>query len=343
MLLPAAAKLQFTPSIAADIDADAEWELLDATTFAFAGTGSNTIVGYTGVAAQDLIPAIPSGKVARVHNFSIRNKSTTVTTGMLIAKWLTGPIIVEKANPVLLPKWHVEFKDGVWFVYDDKVAVLTGPTAGRFLRSTLLTTGTTFTTGADSESIRIRLVGGGGGGGGCTSVASAAAAGGGGGSGAYAEKVFDVLPNTGYAYAIGAAGTGVSGAAGNNGGSSTFAVGGTTVTAPGGGGAPVATAATTLTARAGGAGAAVATSGDVNSTGSPGIYGVTLIVATPIVASGKGADSQFGSGGLGLVAVGNGNPGTGFGAGGGGSATGASTVRTGGSGTAGCILVEEYT
>jgi hypothetical protein len=343
MLLPAGAKLQFTPGSAADIDADAEWELLDATTWAFAGAFENSIVGYTGTSAQDLITAVPAGKVARVHNISIRNKHASATTAMLVVKWLTGPILVQKVNPALLPKWHVEFKDGVWFTYDDKLAVVTGPTAGRFLRSTLLTTGTSFVTGVDTESIRLRMVGGGGGGSGCTSLASAACGGGGGGSAAYAEKVFDVLPNTTYTYAIGAAGTGVSGAAGNNGGNTTFTVGGVTVTAPGGGGAPIGTAATTLVARAGGAGGTVATNGDVNSTGSPGMYGVVLITATPIIASGKGADSQFGSGGLGLVAVGNGTAATGFGSGGAGSATGASTVRTGGNGTAGCIIVDEYT
>jgi hypothetical protein len=87
----------------------------------------------------------------------------------------------------------------------------------------------------------------------------------------------------------------------------------------------------------------VATNGDLNAGGEPGRPGVVLIVATPIVASGPGGPSVFGGGGLGIVAVGNGNNASGFGAGGGGSATGASAVRTGGNGTAGCIVVEEYT
>ena len=86
----------------------------------------------------------------------------------------------------------------------------------------------------------------------------------------------------------------------------------------------------------------ISTNGDVNIAGSPGQYGVTLIVAGPIVASGKGGDSPLGSGGLGLVVVGNGNAATGFGSGGSGSATGASAVRTGGDGKAGVIIADQF-
>lgn len=333
-------KIQIVPGTTGSIDAQADYVDLSGTTVT---PGSNQINDSTASTATDLVGSPAASTSRRVKYLGIRNLSTTVTTTMLVQKVATGPVTIELLKVTLLPGWALVYNGSTWFVYDDKGAVVTGPMPGRFLRSTPLTSGTVFTTGVDTESIRIKLVGGGGGGGGCTSVASAAAAGGGGGSGAYAEKTFDVLPNTNYTYAVGAAGTGVSGAAGNNGGNSTFTVGATTVTAPGGGGAPVATAATTLTARAGGAGGTIATNGDVNSTGSPGMYGVVLIVATPIVASGKGADSQFGSGGLGLVAAANGNNATGFGGGGGGSATGASAVRTGGSGTAGLIIVEEYT
>lgn len=231
---------------------------------------------------------------------------------------------------------------GAFIVMDATGGIKTGPASGRWLKTTVLTAGTTFTTDPATRAIFLRMVGGGGGGGGCTSVASAAAAAGGGGAGAYAEKTFVVNPSTGYTYAIGAAGNGASGAAGGNGGSTTFAVGATTVTAPGGTGAAAAVAATTLTARAGGAGGTVATNGDVNSGGRAGGYGVTLIVATPIVASGDGGASQFGGGGAGRDTVGNGNAATGFGAGGGGAATGAAAVRTGGNGTAGCIIVDEF-
>jgi hypothetical protein len=326
-------KIQIVPGTAGTIDAQADFVDLSGTTVT---PGSNQIDGSVATTAVDLVASPAASTARRVKYLGIRNAHATVTTTMLVQKIATGALTIDLFKATLLPGWELVYNGATWFVYDNNGAVLTGPTAGRFLRSTLLTSGASFTTGVDTESIRIKMVGGGGGGGGCTSVAAAAAAAGGGGSGAYAEKTFDAIPNTAYAYAIGAAGAGVSGAGGNNGGNTTF-------TGPGGSGAPVATAATTLTARAGGAGGAVATNGDVNSTGSPGMYGVVLIVATPIVASGKGADSQFGSGGLGLVVVGAGNNATGFGGGGAGSATGASSARAGGNGSAGCIIVEEYT
>lgn len=332
-------EIRATPGTTGTIDVHSAWVDLSGTTVT---PGSSEVSLTTGGSVITVVASPAASTQRRLKYQSYRNRSTTVTSTLMTEK-LVAAAVTELFKATLLPGWELVYNGATWFVYDQNGAVITGPTAGRYLRTTVLSAGTTFTTGVDTESIRIRLVGGGGGGGGCTSVGSAAAAAGGGGSGAYAEKTFDVLPSTNYTYAIGAAGTGVSGAAGNNGGNTTFTVGGSTVTTPGGTGAPVATAATTLTARAGGAGAAIATSGDLNSTGSPGQAGNTLIVATPIVKSGKGADSQFGSGGLGLVAVGNGNAGTGFGAGGGGSATGASAVRTGGNGTAGCVIVEEYT
>ena len=200
----------------------------------------------------------------------------------------------------------------------------------------------TFTTGPTTNTIDVELIASGGAGGGCTSVASAAAAAGGGGAGGYARKVFAVTPNTNYSYTVGTSAAGVSGAAGGNGSASTFTVGATTVTANGGTGGPVAAAATTLTSRAGGAGGVISTNGDINAGGAPGEAGNVLIVTTPIVQSGNGGSTDFGAGGLGLVAVGAGNTAVGYGGGGGGAATGASTVRTGGTSGAGLIVVREY-
>lgn len=332
--------IQIVPGTTGTLDAHAAWVDLSGTTVT---PDSFELDGLTGTSATTLVGSPAASTQRRVKYMGIRNVHATVTTTLLVQKIISGPLTIELFKATLLPSWELVYNGATWFVYDSNGAVVTGPTGGRFLRSTTLTSGTTFTTGVDTETIRIRVQGAGAGGGGCTSVGSAAAAAGGGGGGAYAEKIFDVLPNTNYGYVIGAAGNGVSGAAGANGGNSTFTVGGTTVTAPGGTGGPVGTAATTLTARAGGAGGVIATNGDVNQAGPPGVHGSVLIVATPIVGSGKGGDSVLGAGGLGLVAVGNGNNATGFGGGGGGSATGASAVRTGGNGSGGCIIVEEYT
>lgn len=305
-------------------------------------TPGSSEAAITTAATTDVVAAPGASTQRNVQTLNIRNKHALSSNAITVQK-VTGAGTFELFKYTLLAGEAIQYLDGVGFIVIDAAGGRKiSPATGRWLKTTVLTSGTSFTTQPATTSIFVRMVGAGGGGGGCTSVASAAAAGGGGGGGAYAEKTFTVTGNTAYTYAIGSAGTGVSGAAGNNGGNTTFAVGATTVTALGGTGGPVATAATTLTARAGGAGGTVATNGDLNATGMPGEPGTVLIVATPIVASGNGGSSVFGGGGVGIVAVGNGNAAGGFGAGGGGSATGASAARTGGNGTAGVIVVDEY-
>ena len=306
----------------------------------FTSDGQNQIIT---TATTTTICASPGASIKRnIKDINIRNADATVSQTVTV-KLTDGTTEVELFKCVLIAGETLIGNDaGVWFVYDTGGGVKTGTGPGRWKKTTVLTSGTSFTTQPGVASIFIRLLGAGGAGGGCTSVAAAASAAGGGGGGGYAEKTFAVAPSTAYTYAIGAAGTGVSGAGGNNGGNTTFTVGGVTVTAFGGAGAVVATALTTLSAYRGGAGGAISTNGDVNSAGMPGENGVTLIVATPIVSSGNGGSSDFGGGGPGLVAVGAGAVGVGFGAGGSGAATGASAVRTGGNGTGGMIIVDEY-
>lgn len=336
-------KLQITPgTTGGDVDVTATYTDRLGTTDT-PGTAETNAIG--GTTAVDILAAPAAATVRRVRWLSVRNTSATVTSTYLITKQnSTGPVTTEVFKTSLGPGEELVLAgNGVWFVYDINGAVKASNQGGRLLKTTVLTSGTTFTTGPSTQKILVTVVGGGGGGGGCSSLASAAAAAGGGGSGAKCQKLFDVTPNTNYTYAIGAAGAGVSNAAGTNGGASSFGpVGGVTLSAPGGLGAPLATAATTLTARAGGDGGATATGGDHNKGGNPGEAGVVLIVATPILASGNGGSALYGDGGLGLVAAANGNNATGNGAGGGGSATGASAVRTGGNGSAGVIIVEEY-
>jgi hypothetical protein len=229
-----------------------------------------------------------------------------------------------------------------WILTDASGGRVETPLAGRWLKTTVLTNPTTsFTTGPSTNTVRLRGVGGGGAGGGCTSVASAAGAAGGGGGGGYLEKLVAVTPNTTYATVEGLGGVGASGAGGGNGASSTITIGATTYTAGAGSGAVVATASASLTANAGATGN-VSTNGDLNTGGQQGGPGIVLIVGTPVLVSGSGGNSPFGAGGVGATAVGNGFNATGFGAGGGGAATGASTVRTGGSGSNGCWVIDEY-
>lgn len=341
LLTSTADKLQVISGSAVTVDVHASWvdrvagppEVI---------TPGRTNTAITTAATIDVVAAPAASTQRNVQTLNIRNKHATSANAITV-QHTDGTTVAQLFSYTLLAGEALQYLDGVGFqVFDAAGGRKVSNAAGRWLKTTVLTSGTTFTTSASTTSIFVRATGAGGGGGGCSSVAAAAAAAGGGGGGGYAEKTFAVTPNTAYTYAIGAAGTGVSGAAGNNGGNTTFAVGGVTVTAFGGTGAPLATATASLTAARGGAGAIVSTSGDVNSAGMPGENGVVLIVATPIVSSGNGGSSDFGGGGLGLVAVGNGSAAIGFGSGGGGAATGASAVRTGGNGTGGLIIVDEF-
>lgn len=214
--------------------------------------------------------------------------------------------------------------------------------AGRYLSSTVLTSGTSFTTGGSTNKIFVRLQAGGGGGGGVGTAVTAGGGGGGGAAGGYAEKTFTVTPNTAYTYAIGAAGA--AGAAGANnggaGGDTTFAVGATTVTTKGGNGGIGGTAATTLTLL-GGAAPAISTNGDVNASGQPGAPGEAIIAAT--VSSGSGGSCVLGAGGNARNTQGAGGVGVGYGAGGsGGCLVSGGADVAGGAGLAGMIVVDEY-
>lgn len=338
-------KLQLTPSSTATLEVRADFIemtvasgiLQDATV-----VPGNQRTAFSAATVADILSAPATNRVRHLKYLTVRNTDATGANTVLV-EVVNAAGNVDLCNVTLQPgEWLTINEQGTLFVYDTNGGVKTSSATGRWLKTTVLTSGTSFTTQLATTAIFVRMVGGGGGGGGCTSVASAAAAAGGGGAGGYAEKTFVVTPNTAYTYAIGAAGTGVSAAAGNNGGDTTFAVGATTVTAKGGSGGPQAVASTALTARAGGAGGTASTNGDLNASGAPGEPGQVLIVATPVVASGNGGSGPFGGGGLGLVAVGNGANATGFGAGGSGSATGASAARTGGNGTAGVIIVDEF-
>jgi len=213
---------------------------------------------------------------------------------------------------------------------------------GRHLGTQVLTSGTTLTTGASTNTIRARLQAGGGAGGGGTSTASSASPGPGGAAGGYAEVTLAVSPSTGYDVAIGAAGAaGSAGAAGGAGGDTTLTVGATTVTATGGSGGAAASAGTNAAVIQGPAPPAASTNGDVNASASGGGDGIRFDGLTG--SSGRGGSSQFGGGGRPKITQANGAAGVGYGAGGSGGLTlngGAAT--SGGAGTQGILIVEEF-
>src|SRR5690349_2601279 len=85
------------------------------------------------------------------------------------------------------------------------------------IKITNIFTGTTsYSPTSGVDALYIEMVGGGGAGGGCVSAATNSAAGGGGGGGGYAALWTTTIKAT-FTVQVGAGGTGVSGANGNNG------------------------------------------------------------------------------------------------------------------------------
>lgn len=216
------------------------------------------------------------------------------------------------------------------------------PTSGRFSKVTVLSGGSgTF---VDQPTTTVRIVdlwGGGGGGGGANGAfppGSLAAAAGAGAAGAYCRKVI-VGPASSYAYTVGAFGAGGGGgpgAAGGAGGATTFG----TLTAPGGGGG-VGSLGVLVDGFVGGGVSGLATGGDINGQGDPGGGGMVYGGAT-VAVGGKGGSSSIGSGGDQV----NNGPGLAAGGraagGGGGGSIAPAPPSPGGAGTAGLIVVYEF-
>ena len=227
-----------------------------------------------------------------------------------------------------------------WNTSNNVVEVYTGnawasvATSGALVRAPqVLTSGTSYTTPANCNSIYVECVGGGGAGG-ASQGAQASVGGGGGGGGGYAAKYFTVTPSTSYTYAIGAGGTGVSSGASNAGGSTTFTVGATILRANGGGdGSSWASGPQGLPGGTGGSSA----NGDINITGDGGeavSYNYNWIAG-----QGGGGAGAIGGGGAHGLYYGNGNNGGNYGGGGSGGANGG----TSGAGGQGAIRIWEYT
>lgn len=280
------------------------------------------ILRVTGVLASAATLVVPNNGCWKVQNvttgaFTLTVK-TSAGTGVVIAQPSVADVIADNTNVVFA-------------------------TPGIPNRTPqVVTSGTTYTTAAGTNTIVVECIAGGGGGGGCTSAAVSAAGGGGGAGGAYARKQFSVVPSTAYTIAIGAAGAAGStaGGTGGTGGDTTFAVGAVTVTAKGGLGGVGMAAAAAATVAAGGAGV-VSTLGDVNGRGCSGIEG--LIFSGTVGKSGAGGAAFFGGNGAGLSAAAAGTAGVSGGGGSGGLVLNGSAAVLGGAGGAGMIVVTEYT
>jgi hypothetical protein len=332
-------KVQAITSGTANIDVHADW--VDNASGVVTPGRTNTAI--SSATTTDVVAAPASSTQRNVKNMTFRNKHAS-SSQTLTVQHTDGTTVVELIKITLLAGEILVWNDGAGFrVYDAAGGAKTAGRTGRYIKTTVLTSGTSFTTSPETNSIFVRVQAGGGQGGGCT-VGSASISGGAGGgaAGGYAEKTFAVSPNTAYTYAIGAGGStsGTGANTGQAGGNSTFAVGGVTVTANGGpGGIGCTSAATVVTL--GGAPPAVSTSGDVNASGMPGGHG--FVSAVGVAVSGHGGSSQFGAGGNSLKTQGTGNAAIGNGAGGGGGCTISTTgAVAGGAGTGGIIIVDEF-
>lgn len=185
------------------------------------------------------------------------------------------------------------------------------------------------------------LGGGAGGGGAATTGASQYSLGGGGGAGEYAFGIFSAATiGSSQSVTVGALGGGGSGTTGSNGGNTSV---GSLISANGGtgGGSGAAGGTSSGTAGAGGTGGS---GGDVRTPGAYGGSGLGVFAST-FAYSGVGGTSQLGQGATNiLLASGAGVNAAGFGSGGSGAMNLASqaSTKTGGNGTAGIVVIQEY-
>lgn len=317
-----------------------DWVDMTTTTTTPGATPSN----LNGVTAVDIVAAPAASTQRKINAIGINNVDTVANT--ITVRYNDNATLYTLVKVTLQVNETLVWTDtGGWYVLDagGNVKQSAAGGTGRFVKTTVLTSGTSFTVSPVTNTIFVRLLAGGGAGGGVATAASVSGGAAGGSAGGYAEKTFSVTPNTAYTYAIGGAGS--PGAAGANpggaGGNSTFAVGATTVTANGGPGGLGITAANPVIGMPGAA-PAVSTNGDLNGSGAVGATGFTL--SATVAVSGKGADSIFGSGGVPKNAQSAGAAGIGFGAGGSGGCliNGGASVA-GGVGLSGVIIVYEYT
>jgi len=179
----------------------------------------------------------------------------------------------------------------------------------------------TFTIPAGVTAVKSTVVGGGGAGCGST---TGTVGGGGGGGGTAIKWLSGLTPGNTITVTVGSGGTGVSNAAGNNGGNSSISSGTqtiTTVTGGGGTGSP-----NGKTAGSGG----TCANGDLNIVGCDGTFGIAG------TCGGTGGSSTLGGGGRGSFSF-TGAPGGNFGGGGGGAE---GNTFAGGNGAAGLVIFE---
>lgn len=287
----------------------------------------------------------PAGSTSRnIKTITIRNTDASASDLITVERY-DGTTTSTMWQFALQPGYSWTYMDFAPIVTDTNGGQYVTPLAGRFLKTTLLTStaSANFVTGPQTNTCKIRQVGGGAQGGGAP--ATTGENGSGGGAGAYAEATQAVTPNTSYTYQCGAAGTtGGTGANGQAGANTTSTIGAVLITSPGGSNGLV--GASIALHVAGGLGGTISTQGSaIGALLAGGMAGdPSYCIGTAVDnGSGAGGSSQFGAGGAGQLNISNatGLAAVGYGGGGGGATT-TGTARAGGAGSPGCIVVDEY-
>jgi len=221
-----------------------------------------------------------------------------------------------------------------------RAADLLDSISGRFIGTKVFFASGSYIPTAGMKKARVRELGGGGGGGGAPITAAGnVGLGAGGHAGAYAEGVFTAAQiGASQVVTVGGGGAGSTGT-GATGGATSF--GALLVAAGGIGGGSAGNAAPPISNGNGGS-AATSSGGNLNAVGQLSTIGLAFTVS--VGYSGSGAASAFGAGGGAVNSTSNGQNGFGYGSGGSGAYAGPSnaSARTGGNGTQGFVIVEEW-
>lgn len=272
------------------------------------------------------------------------------TTPAVDAEWLndTNRLVYQLAgNAGAAPLNDSDVKTNLGITADiaaGDAATLASATAlpGRLIGVQRFTANGTYTPTAGTTSIVVEALGGGGAGGGCpASTAGNVASGSGGAAGGYTVGRF-TSGFSGQAVTIGTAGIPVAGGTGGSGGTTSL---GGLITANGGGGGNASGNAAVTAAALATAAAPSGTGGNIYAIGGPSPGTNLNRFSDTVGLGGNGADSRYGLGGRNNTSPTfyNGSAASGNGAGGaGGMSFGAGTITAGGAGTAGLLVIWEY-